>query len=256
MGSGGMSVKHRGFSLIELVVSLAIVAILVSVLLPALIHARKSSQLTVCASNLRQMGSAFQQYVQDHRHFPRAESMSEWRFGGVEFIGRDRVAVLNANRPLNACYVEQLPAFSSPYAASFRCPGDRGLWRRGDSVQRPGQSVIGDVTCFQFFGNSYRANGNLMDSTQAGIDNLRRPLTESDINVSFGRLLVAGDAAWYYSTRNETDQDATYDASWHTDQGGGNMVAWDGSVRYVVFTPEFSNQYTLWPRALPFLPVK
>lgn len=241
--------RRRGFSLVELLIALAIVAVLVSVLLPALLHARKASQFAVCASNLRQMGGAFQQYVQDWRCFPRADSSSEWRFGGVEFRGADRLAVMDSKRPLNTCYSEQLPALASPYALCFRCPADRGLWRAGDSPQRPGQSVIGDQSCYEFFGNSYRGNINLMDSQMAGVDGPRRALAEHDITVNPARLLVAGDAEWYYGTRRASDPDSGFDASWHADRRGGNMAAWDGSVRYVVFTAETSSMYTLWPRA-------
>ena len=65
--------SRRAFSLVELVIALAIIAVLISVLLPALLHARIASQSTVCAGNLRQLGSAFQLYIQEHRRFPAAE---------------------------------------------------------------------------------------------------------------------------------------------------------------------------------------
>lgn len=232
-------------------IALAIMAVLISILLPALLHARVASQTTVCASNLRQLGSAFQVYVQDHRRFPAAESTPEWRYAGVEFRGMPQVAVLAADRPLNACYSDKLPTDAAEFVASFRCPGDAGLWRLAANPRQPGVSVIGDRTCFHFYGNSYRANHLLMDSAAAGIEGPRRPLAEHDITVSPARLLIAADAVWYYATRAQGEAEASLDASWHADFRGGNMVAFDGSVRYAVFTPGPQAQYTLAPRVIP-----
>jgi prepilin-type N-terminal cleavage/methylation domain-containing protein/prepilin-type processing-associated H-X9-DG protein len=55
-----------GFSLIELLVVMAIVSTLVSILLPALARARETSRRTVCGSNLRQLATCFLQYTQDN----------------------------------------------------------------------------------------------------------------------------------------------------------------------------------------------
>jgi len=57
---------HKAFTLIELLVVISIIALLVSILLPALRMARKSAQTVQCMSNLRQMGIAAMQYTIDH----------------------------------------------------------------------------------------------------------------------------------------------------------------------------------------------
>ncbi|HYE01817.1 MAG TPA: prepilin-type N-terminal cleavage/methylation domain-containing protein [Phycisphaerales bacterium] len=60
--------RHRGaFTLIELLLVVAIIALLVSILLPVLAHARASSQATVCAANLGQLGKAVNLYALDYR---------------------------------------------------------------------------------------------------------------------------------------------------------------------------------------------
>src|SRR5437868_4646213 len=62
----------RGFTLVELLVVVAIIAILASLLLPALSRAKASAQLTVCRSNLHQIGIALHVYVNESTFFPVA----------------------------------------------------------------------------------------------------------------------------------------------------------------------------------------
>jgi prepilin-type N-terminal cleavage/methylation domain-containing protein/prepilin-type processing-associated H-X9-DG protein len=58
-----------GFSLIELLVAIAIIAILIAILLPTFIRARQQSQQVACASNLRQIALANLLYANDNRGF-------------------------------------------------------------------------------------------------------------------------------------------------------------------------------------------
>lgn len=59
--------NNRGFTLIELLVVVAIIALLVSILLPSLARARDQSQRALCASQMHQQALGFSAYSAEHK---------------------------------------------------------------------------------------------------------------------------------------------------------------------------------------------
>ncbi len=68
-----------GFTLVELLVVIGVIAILAALLLPALSRAKDSAKSAACKSNLRQIGLALIMYVDEHGKYPGAVMFSSGR---------------------------------------------------------------------------------------------------------------------------------------------------------------------------------
>ena len=92
-----MKVQRSKFTLIELLIVIAILGILISILLPSLLNARRKAKIAVCLSNKSQIGRGFYKYGHDNNGKLPQSSMvvssygthvyykwsSAWNVGGV-----------------------------------------------------------------------------------------------------------------------------------------------------------------------------
>lgn len=169
----------RGFTLIELLVVVAIIALLISILLPSLANAREQARLAKCLANLKALGVATTAYLTSERdRFPwgpvvRASNGSiakaSWYsnyFGGNRGNG-DPGGSLDAyyghgcefdflpkHRPLNR-YVTTARLGTRADLRVFECPSDKGIASRRYPDSEPTRT-----TGYEVMGTSYGSNIN------------------------------------------------------------------------------------------------
>ena len=73
--------RFAAFTLVELLVVIAVIGVLVSLLLPAVQSAREAGRRTQCANQLRQLGVAAQAYVSAKKEFP--PGVKQWYFSAA-----------------------------------------------------------------------------------------------------------------------------------------------------------------------------
>jgi len=146
--------RKRGFTLVELLVVVAIIAILAAMILPVLLQTKEAARMSVCASNLKQLGDAIVRYVDDHDGYGLPAPPTNYRNPWILYA-----------EPLVPQYIPQavnpfkgdIPSSILPYPAIvpeerpkwvWICPGDTN--RGSTELERP---------CWWNLGSSFRYPG-------------------------------------------------------------------------------------------------
>jgi prepilin-type N-terminal cleavage/methylation domain-containing protein/prepilin-type processing-associated H-X9-DG protein len=232
-----------GFTLVELLVVVAVITLLLAILLPVLSMVRQRAMRWNCAGNLKQIGVAWRLYLDtyDGRFYQGVNA--QFTYGGWKGINFP-----DDKRPLNEFLSMPEKPESEAEARTFECPADNGITSR---------------RLYRYDGTSYSTNIFLVG--QDGIRSLlstQRELTK-EINkrlknlnesrvASPSRLALVGDSPWgdqWLPTVVPSLSRYPRGAVWHGRCCHYNLAFLDGHVKFTkIRKGEYvANDYTVIP---------
>lgn len=182
--------RRCGFTLVELLVVIGIIALLISILLPSLARAREAGQRTKCLSNMRNIVTAFVMYTNVSKgQFPRPAGGGATKEDWIYW--ENTVA-----RPVDDSRIA--PYISQPFTPEiFRCPSDNVEGHRG----------VANSTRYDY---SYSVNFNICKIVTQG-----KTLKLAQIRNSSSKILLVEEAA-------DTIDDGCW--AWQATNGNGKNV--------------------------------
>jgi prepilin-type N-terminal cleavage/methylation domain-containing protein/prepilin-type processing-associated H-X9-DG protein len=234
-----MKRQKCGFTLIELLVVIAIIAILAAILFPVFARARENARRTSCASNLRQVGLAAMQYVQDY----------DGVFPINGYLTGLTPAEANATQPggnwsngyifwpqMLFPYHKSIPMFFCP---SSPLPRSATSMNARDGHYGANRFVMGDVaTTPRVQSSIVSASGTYMLMDSAGDSSyILRPV--DIVPTATGKIFVPGTKELATATRALFSSNTTVQAAYEKDYLSGrhfkgvNVVFADGHVKWL-----------------------
>jgi prepilin-type N-terminal cleavage/methylation domain-containing protein/prepilin-type processing-associated H-X9-DG protein len=217
---GLLSVKKHGFTLVELLTVIAIIALLAAILFPVFGRVRESARRSSCQSNLKQIGLGMLQYVQDYdQKFPFAVQCN---------AGPDPTLCYGNNNWMGWSVLIQ------PYTKStqlLQCPSEP------NKVQ-----VNADTNGFTDYFYNQNLGYNWTTEKVAVLDNPSVTITNGEGSYYHSRSWSSGMCRGYdYNTSSayKTSGPAQADAQWSPTGGealrhfdGANYAFADGHVKW------------------------
>ena len=214
----------NGFTLVELLVVIGIIALLISILLPALSRAKENANRVACASNLRQLGIAFMMYTNENKGwFPFHSAIGEFDKFGNPWNAEDWIWWHAVQKPADSAICTYLGGYQLKV---LRCPSD--------DVPYHTRKITPDAYIY-----SYTMNMMMTSDPRAGMKNVKitgvRRAAEKILLIeederslddgNFNPFLIGSTVENFLSVRHDQQKQSL--------DSRGNICFADGHVDYV-----------------------
>jgi prepilin-type N-terminal cleavage/methylation domain-containing protein/prepilin-type processing-associated H-X9-DG protein len=220
--------SKKAFTLIEILMVIALISLLAAMLFPVFAQARKSARSITCVSNMRQLGVAISMYAGDYDDsYPNGTDDGRKISCNKGFYpeGIDKI------NPSKSIY-DLLTPYTSNNSQIWKCPQDSGVSRGGPCFDIDGNDVPStpteNMSLFKGRGNSYFYRVELgyrgIRFPASGYDTARPRNEVSSSGV--GVLLDAGPF-WHGTQEFMGDRQNILFADGHVKSHVSIVTAWD-----------------------------
>lgn len=151
-------ISRTGFTLVEVLVVIAIIGLLVALLLPAIQAARESARRTQCQNNLKQIGVAVQSHLDTRKSFPMGRNKFDqqavsWAFFLLPYM--EETSIYNSfDSKARVDDEKNIAAMRTP-VETYACPSRRkaAADRNFDNNEQP-PVVLGAATLADYSANA------------------------------------------------------------------------------------------------------
>lgn len=195
------SARRRGFTMIEAIVVIFIIAVIVALLLPAVQESREAARRTQCKNNLKQLGLALHNYQNTFKTFPPGFVLDAdgpylgWSWSVMILPYIDDSPLYNAINFRGGMQIEYMSKGAQVKIPLYRCPSDRGsdsvehafvvTTPVKDGVVTPGTLDAGSI----FFRSNYLGVAGYLQANAGGIEpNDSGDPSSSPIHINAGSL--------------------------------------------------------------------
>lgn len=241
---------QKGFSLIELLVVIAIIMILAAILLPVFESAQAKARQTQCLSNMKQIGSALMQYVQDYDGVYPVNNQS------YVYTMTNPAGGYNSDN-IRACWMQDLYAYTKTEKV-FDCEDKYGkntviaYPANGPSVPIYPMYALGANQWIVGAGDTAAQTTTTVPESKVGKPE-QLPIVADSLYQDFSDGAMVANASWFYYNSASSNSNGsmtwwyyqyttyngnTYDGltmnpkySRHT--GGSNVIYGDGHAKWV-----------------------
>jgi len=203
--------RRAGFTLVEILVVIAIVGVLIALLLPAVQAAREAARRVHCLNNLKQIGLGMQVYVTYTSRFPPGyvsgvqkdyeDSGPGWSWAPMIMPQMEQVplaAKIDFKQPLTSKAMEELRLTSLP---TFNCPSDDEFQKIVDVPHKKTGALLSRIAATNYVAStgSVRPTCKVCRDQFDGVFGRNHAVKPEEIEDGLSNTLAVGERSFHWS---------------------------------------------------------